>query len=69
MKVKRVEYNWVEGKSSFYEINTNNVVSISGKAPRVHGDAWNYYIIFKDGTAERVFNINKVIYYGKEKTI
>ena len=70
MKVKRVDYNWTDDYQHaipFHEVGHKDVVSITGKAPRVHGDQWNYMVVFKDGSAERVFNINRVFYYGKEE--
>jgi len=70
MKIKAIEYNWHDNFDCpipRFEVGVDDVVSITGRSPRVDGDRWNYMVKFKDGSAERVFNINRVEYFGEKE--
>ena len=70
MKVKLIDFNWIpmSDGTSFSEtriVGENGVTDIKGFAPRIEGDRWNYLIKYSDESVERIFNVNRVLYFGK----
>lgn len=71
MKVKLIDYNWGYyngvGHSEKRMVGEGGVISIKGSSPRIDGDQWNYLVRYSDGSMERIFNINRVLYYGPKE--
>ena len=48
--------------SDDYEIGVKDVVKIIQHEPKKGLQMWNFVVVYEDGTSERVFNINQVVY-------
>jgi len=73
MKVKRIIFNWAYTSDigieyHEHEVGKEGVVKITENPARGEGDKWQYYVEFKNGQAERVFNVANV-YFEKDDSI
>lgn len=78
MKIKGIKYNWFatpengeEFSSWFIGMNYRNdisVIKIKEHQPAGEGDKWYYDVFLSDGTMERIFNPNVVVFDNEEET-
>ena len=78
MKIKGITYNWFvtpengeEFSSWFIGMNYRNdisVIKIEEHRPAGEGDKWYYDVFLSDGTMERIFNPNVVVFDNEEET-
>lgn len=71
MKITKIFYNWMYGTDhgedySIHTVGLNNVTKIDQHTALGEGDKWHYDVHFEDGSMERIFNINKVFFVGKD---
>ena len=66
MKIKLIDYNWTPDSKETRVVGEHNIVEIKALPPTANGDKRSCVVMYKDNSRERIFNINRILYFGEE---
>ncbi len=67
MKIKLIDYNWTPTAKETRMVGEHGVIDIKGFSPTANGDQRSCLVKYADDSYERIFNINRILYFGKEE--